>query len=65
METMTRFFEGLLDFFRRSYFWLQSLIFFGMAFVHFDDERKFWAFTAVAVMCQGWAQVLELLRQRS
>jgi len=64
MEKTKGFFDGFFDVFRLNYFWLQSLVFYGMAFLNFGDDRRFWLFTVAALACQGWAQFLDILRNR-
>jgi hypothetical protein len=56
--------QNLKNFISNSYFWFQSLVFFGMAALNFSNDRRFWCFTAAALACQGWAQLLESLRRR-
>jgi hypothetical protein len=56
--------KRVIKFISGTYFWFQSLIFFGMAFLNFSDDRRFWFFTAAALACQAWAQLLEILRSQ-
>ena len=56
--------QKLKNFISNSYFWFQSLVFFGMAVISFSNDRRFWLFNAAALACQGWAQFLDILRNR-